>query len=136
MRYRLPQHALIRFRAICLVAAVCWAFFAAPVTAGSPDYQIVATVTHLGEIVASPVFVVEEGRTASVEHNMPGGGHYRMAILVRPHSEDEVSVSFSYHSGKLSAQPNVIVPLGEDFEVTSDRLLFGLRIDPVEPEED
>lgn len=118
-----------------MITLIGWVLAAGPASATAPQYRISATVSHLGEVVASPVFIVEEGQTMSVEQRAPDGGNYKLSILVRPHPGKEVSVSLSYSAGKLSAQPNVIVPLGEDYEVTSGKLLIGLRIDPVEAED-
>lgn len=135
MRHKKHSRTLYGPWVFTVIAIVGWLSLVGAVTAATPQYRVAATVTHLGETVAAPIIIVEENTTASVERNDPEQGHFRMAILIRPHAGDEVSVSLSYRSGKVSAQPNVIVPLGEDYEVTANKLLIGLRIDPVASEE-
>lgn len=105
-------------------------------SAEAQHYRIQATVTHLGEVVAAPNVILEANRTATVRRTDPTAGNFVMSFLVRPHATGEVSLSFSYSSGKIDVQPNVVIPLGLDYRVTEDKVAFDLRVDAVETSTD
>ena len=95
-------------------------------SADEPSYAIQASVLHLGEVVASPAVVVVEGRTARIHSSE--APQYTMAFLVQKRVGDSVSLSFDFHSGNLSIQPNVEVPLNETYQINEDRLVVELFI--------
>lgn len=103
--------------------------FTGPVIA-APKYTVSASLVHLGEVVASPVMVVEEGVTTRIHHGEPP--HFTMAVLIHPMDDEQVQVSLDYSSGNLSAQPNLVVPIGEPYQTSTEKLLLYLQIDPFE----
>lgn len=92
-----------------------------------------ASVIHLGEVVAAPIIVVEEGKTARVyrgEGDDPPD--FTMGVLIQSRDENEVQISLDYVSGNVSAQPNLVVPIGEPFQTSTKKLLLNLQVDLLE----
>lgn len=108
------------------------ATFAVSASAETPIYRIESAFTHLGELVASPVIVVEEGETARVFRGSDAEAHYTVAVRVTPATDESVNVSLSYDSGVLSAQPNRLVPLGQPYRFTEGSVAIELRVDRVQ----
>lgn len=93
-------------------------------------YKVTASVEHLGEVVAAPVMVVEEGTAARVfrgEADEPPD--FTMGVLVQSRDGDEVQISLDYSSGNLSAQQNLVVPIGEPYRTSTEKVVLNLQVD-------
>lgn len=93
-------------------------------------YKVTASVEHLGEVVAAPIIIVEEGTTARVfrgEADEPPD--FTMGVLVQSRDGDEVQISLDYSSGNLSAQPNLVVPLGKPYQTSTKKVVLNLQVD-------
>jgi len=100
------------------------------------QYRVSAQVFSLGELIAQPVMVLEEGETASVSYSMPGEAQYKFVVLIRPAADDQVSISLQFSSGKINLQPNLLVEINKQTSVTIDKtrmtLLVQRESDPAE----
>jgi len=106
-------------------------FFGVSVTASvfaSDKYRVSLQVFSLGELIAQPVIVVEEGQTSSRSYSMPGEAQYVFIVLIRPASDDQVSVSLQFISGKIDIQPNLLVDLNKQTAVTIDKTGINLLV--------
>ena len=94
----------------------------------SDKYRVSLQVFSLGELLAQPVMVVEEGQTTSGSYSMPGEAQYKFVVLIRPASDDQVSVSLQFSSGKINLQPNLLVDLNKQTAVTIDKTRLNLLV--------
>jgi len=105
-------------------------------TFAANQYRVSAQVFSLGELIAQPVMVIEEGKTASVSYSMPGEAQYKFVVLIRPAADDQVSISLQFSSGKINLQPNLLVEINKQTSVTIDKtrmtLLVQRESDPAE----
>lgn len=99
---------------------------AGPVLAAQ-KYKVRASVVHLGEVVAAPVIIVEEGEAARV--HQVGPPNFTMGVIIYPIKGDQVQVSLDYSSGRVTANPSVVVPIGEPYQTSTDKLVVNLQID-------
>ncbi len=90
-------------------------------------YQVTASVVHLGEVVAAPVVIVEEGQAARV--HQVGPPNFTLGVVIYPIKPDQVQISLDYSSGRVSANPSVVVPIGEPYQTITDKLVVNLQID-------
>lgn len=116
------------FRCFALVLIVVGGFPGAA-AASEARYRVESTFIHLGEVVAMPVVELKEGKTARVMKGAGDGApNYAVAIKVTPATARDVNLSLSYDSGNLSIQPNRVVPLGETYRFTEDKVAVELRV--------
>jgi len=99
----------------------------------SDKYRVSLQVFSLGELIAQPVMVVEEGQTTSGSYSMPGEVQYKFVVLIRPVTDEQVSVSMQFSSGKTELQPNLLVDLNKQTAVTIDKTRLNLLVQK-EPE--
>jgi hypothetical protein len=92
-------------------------------------YRVSAQVYRLGELIASPVMLVEEGETSGGTVSVPGEAQYRFVVLVRPAAEDQVSVSLEWTSGNITLQPNLLVDIDKETSVTIDKSRMVLLVE-------
>ena len=100
------------------------------------QYRVSAQVFSLGELIAQPVMVIEEGKTASVSYSVAGEAQYKFVVLIRPAADDQVWVSLQFSSGKIHLQPNLLVEINKQTSITIDKtrmtLLVQRESDPAE----
>lgn len=92
------------------------------------QYRVSAQVFSLGELIAQPVMVIEEGRTASVSYSVPGEAQYKFVILIRPAADDQVSISLQFSSGKINLQPNLLVEINKQTSIKIDNTRMTLLV--------
>jgi len=95
---------------------------------GAEKYRVGVQVFHLGELIAQPVLDVVAGKTTGGEYSVPGERRYTFVVLLRPMTEDKVSVSMQFSSGKVDIQPNLLVDIGEEVSATIDKVLLKLIV--------
>lgn len=99
---------------------------AGPVLAAQ-KYKVTASMVHLGEVVAAPVIIVEEGTAARIDQGE--SPNFTMGVVVYPLKGDQVQLSMDYTSGSVSATPSVVVPIGEPYQTSTDKLVVNLQVD-------
>ncbi len=92
-------------------------------------YRVSVQVYRLGELIASPVMLVEEGETSGGTVSIPGEAQYRFVVLVRPVADDQVSVSLEWTSGKINLQPNLLVDIDKETSVIIDQSRLVLLVE-------
>lgn len=92
-------------------------------------YRVSAQVYRLGELIANPVMLVEEGETSGGTVSIPGEAQYRFVVLVRPAADDQVSISLEWTSGKITLQPNLLVDINKETSVTIDKSRMVLLVE-------
>ena len=92
-------------------------------------YRVSAQVYRLGELIANPVMLVEEGETSGGTVSIPGEAQYRFVVLVRPAADDQVSISLEWTSGKITLQPNLLVDIDKETSVTIDKSRIVLLVE-------
>ena len=92
-------------------------------------YRVSAQVYRLGELIASPVMLVEEGETSGGTVSVPGEAQYRFVVLIRPAAKDQVSLSLEWTSGKTTLQPNLLVDIDKETSVTIDKSRMVLLVE-------
>ena len=94
----------------------------------SDKYRVSLQVYSLDELIAQPVMIAEEGKTGSVSYSMPGEAQYVSSVLIRPTSDDQVSVSLQFVSGKIDIQSSLLVDLNKQTAVTIDKTRINLLV--------
>lgn len=117
---------------ICLMIALAFVGVARPALAEesappAQKYKVTASMVHLGEVVAAPVIIVEEGITTRIYQGEPP--NYTVGVLIQSSDGDEVQISLDYSSGNLSAQPNLVVPIGEPYQTSTEKMVLNLQVD-------
>jgi len=92
-------------------------------------YRVSAQVFRLGEVIASPTMLVDEGETTGGSYSVTGSAQYRFVVLIRPVADDQVSVSLEFTSGKTSIQPNLLVDINKETAVTIDNTRLVLLVE-------
>lgn len=90
-------------------------------------YKVTASMVHLGQVVAAPVIIVEEGEAARI--HQVGPPNFTMSVVIYPIKGDQVQISLDYSSGSVSASPSLVVPIGEPYQTSTDKLVVNLQID-------
>ncbi len=93
-------------------------------------YRVTVSLVHLGEVVAAPVIIAEEGQTTRIYRDDPP--NFTMGVLIQTMDDGQLQVSMDYSSGNLSAQPNLVVPIGEPYQTSTKKVILNLQIDPIE----
>lgn len=92
-------------------------------------YRVSAQIFRLGEVIGSPVMLVEEGETMAGTYSAPGEPQYRFVVLIRPVADDQVSISLEFTSGKITLQPNLLVDINKETSVTIDKTRMVLLVE-------
>jgi heat shock protein HslJ len=92
-------------------------------------YRVSAQIFRLGELIGSPVMLVEEGETTGGTYSAPGEAQYRFVVLIRPVADDQVSASLEFTSGKITIQPNLLVDINKETSVTIDETRMVLLVE-------
>lgn len=92
-------------------------------------FRVFANVYSLGELIAQPVMIVEEGKTTSASYSVPGQAQYKFIVLIRPTADEEVSVSLQFTSGNITIQPNLLVVLNQQTAVTVEKVRMVLLVE-------
>jgi len=98
---------------------------------GSDRYRVSAQVFHLGEMIAQPVIDVVAGKTTGGTYSVAGESQYTFVVLLRPMTDDKVSVSMQFSSGKIDIQPNLLVDIGKETSATIDKIRLMLMVQEI-----
>jgi len=119
------SHVLKIFLPVLLLFGI---LFASNVFAAM-TYRVSVQVFRLGEVIASPVMLVEEGETVGGTYSVSGSAQYRFVVLIRPMADDQVSISLEFTSGKITIQPNLLVDINKETSVTIDNTNLVLLVE-------
>jgi len=84
-------------------------------------YRVSVKVFRMGEMIASPELLVEEGVTSGGSFAISGQAEYRFVVLIRPAAENQVSLSLEWTSGEINLQPNLLIDINKETSVTIDK---------------
>ena len=99
-------------------------------------YRINALFYHLGELIAAPQIDVRSDETTTAISSEPGRSQYKFVVLVRPASEEDVSVSMQFSSGKINIQPNLLIKLDKETSATIDKVRLTMTVQKITPRQD
>jgi hypothetical protein len=119
------------YQKVTLVLVILIGFSMASSVFGAERYRVSTQVFHLGEMIAQPVIDVEPGKTTGGTYSVPGESQYTFVVLVRPMTDDTVSVSMQFSSGKIEIQPNLLVDIGKETSVTIDKVRLNLLVQSI-----
>ncbi len=128
--YKNPEMTRTHITSKALLAAILLLGLVASNTVFAAEkYRVSVQVYRLGELIASPVMLVEEGETSGGTVSIPGEAQYKFVVLVRPVADDQVSISLEWTSGKITLQPNLLVDIGKETSVTIDQSRMVLLVE-------
>lgn len=92
-------------------------------------YRVSAQVIRLGQVIAQPLMIVEEGQTTGATYTAPDKISYKFVVLVRAAGDDQVSISLQYTSGNVHLQPNLLVDIDKPAAVTIDKTRMTILVE-------
>ncbi|MEL0641650.1 hypothetical protein V6260_13655 [Pseudoalteromonas aliena] len=91
------------------------------------DYKITSEITEANQIIGSPVLVVKEGKTATLQV----GEQYKFSVNVKPEGDSQVLLDLTSKQGEFERSTHVVFDLDKKLQLKLGEQSFKFIINKV-----